>query len=372
MKKTFLVLISALILAPNFILAAVPAKPAFIYSGWVPYWKKTTGAADISANLARLSELSPFAYEVQADGTLRDSLKTGEAPWPELFAAMRQRGQKIIPSVLWLKGDEMYKTLSVTSTRSAHLANVLMVAKDYDGIDIDYENKTVATKAYFSAFIQELSTALHAEKKILACTVEPRTPDTSRFKVVPKDVAFANDYKVLAKYCDEFRIMAYDQRNIDLKLNAAKGKNLLYAPVADTDWVKKVVAETTKYVSPKKIMLGIPTYGHEYVANDSGPYRTYDRVRALTYKDAMELAARVGQKPARNLAGEMSFSYYVAPTSTLANAGSVAKGATHVVWWSDAKAVEAKIALAKKLGLKGVVLFRFDGESDPAIWSKLK
>ena len=34
--------------------------------------------------------------------------------------------------------------------------------------------------------------------------------------------------------------------------------------VADTAWVEKVVAQAVKTVSPKKIMLGVPTYGYEW------------------------------------------------------------------------------------------------------------
>ena len=46
-------------------------------------------------------------------------------------------------------------------------------------------------------------------------------------------------------------------------------------------------------------------------------------------------------------------------------------GPLHIAWWSDAGAVSDKIALAKKLGVRGVALFKLDGGEDPNIWNVL-
>src|SRR5205823_3151517 len=120
---------------------------------------------------------------------------------------------------------------------------------------------------------------------------------------------YANDYVAINKYCDEVRIMAYDQTSIDLKLNAAKGSGAFYMPVADPDWVSKVLALTVKTISPKKIMLGVPTYGYQYEVGWSDGVATYKRLRAMDFDEAMDLADAVSATPVRNNAGELSFAF---------------------------------------------------------------
>ena len=44
----------------------------------------------------------------------------------------------------------------------------------------------------------------------------------------------------------------------------------------------------------------------------------------------------------------------------------------YMLVWSDSKAIADKVALARKLGVRGVSVFKFDGGSDPLMWSVLK
>jgi spore germination protein YaaH len=43
----------------------------------------------------------------------------------------------------------------------------------------------------------------------------------------------------------------------------------------------------------------------------------------------------------------------------------------NVVWWSDGQAIKDKIALAKKLGVRGIAVFKIDGGEDQALWDFL-
>ena len=341
-------------------ISAFAATP-FVVAGWIPFWKKASGTPEAMAHFPQLSEVSPFSYEMEDDGTLGDTMKLATSPWTEMMASATAKKAKVIPTVAWFHGSAILAVLSATSSRRAHVSDLvgMTVRNNFDGVDIDYEGKLIGTKYYFSRFIKELSTALHEKKKMLVCTIEARTPPSSLFKVPPAHIEHVNDFVVLNKYCDEVRVMTYDQTDIDLHLNKAKGDFQLYAPVADTEWVKKVMQLTTQTIAPKKLMLGIPSYGYEYIVNPDNVDNPYDKIRAISHADALALAASYDIVPARNNAGERSFNYKK-------------NGVLHYVSWSDAGAIGAKVKLAKQLGLRGVAVFKIDGGADPLMWSVLK
>jgi spore germination protein YaaH len=390
MTKRALAIIILITLSFSF--SVVTKGASLRYAGWLPYWKKQSGAQDTAIHLDALREISPFSYEVNKNGTLKDALKIHKGFWPVWISAVQDLGIKIIPTIAWFDGNAIHDLLSKTKSRIAHEDAItkLVLDENFDGIDIDYESKLAKTNPYFSLFIKGLAIRLHPKNKILSCTVEARTPLASleNSDKPEKKPSYANDYAVLNKYCDEIRIMAYDQGLIDLKLNAQKGNGDFYAPVADPDWVEKVIKEATKTISKKKIMLGIPTYGYEYEVSWKDGITTYRRIRSVNFFTAMNLADSLNATPERNSAGELSFVYPTSTSlkvssslisdvsSTLPKAFSLSanllSGVTRFVSFSDAESVDDKIQLAKKYGLRGVVFFKLDGEADPLFWEKMK
>jgi len=366
-------------------------------SGWIPYWRAATGTQEVLLHLDSFKEINPFGYTMKGDGTLFDAMKIDEEPWPSLISAAKSKKVRVIPTVMGSNGAAIHKILSNTKTRIAledEITN-LVKEKGFDGIDLDFEGKLAETKNYFSTFLKGLYQRMG--KKWVMCTIEARTPLDSRYDTIPKDIQYANDYAAINKYCDRVRIMAYDQGSIDLRLNeAAEGP---YVPVADPKWVEKVIKLAEKTIAKKKIVIGVPTYGYEYEVTplSEDGYR-YDLLWAFNPKYALDLAQQLNIAPQRNSAGEQSFvftdamaasssnilasvttdtalsnndllattTFYQTATSTSANAPF------HILWWSDAKAIQDKIALAKKLGVAGIAIFKIDGGADSAIWEALK
>lgn len=361
MKKLFLsLLVGFVVVAPNYGFAKTVSKP-FLYEAWVPYWRQSGGVQEATDKLAQFQELSPFAYEVDATGFVADKIKMTADPWVSLSSASQSKKVKIIPTVFWGYGTQIYNVLSNKTKRAAHVSFIsdMVNMNGFDGIDIDYEDRTSATKPYFSAFIKELGAKLHASGKELVCTVGPRVPLASRsasYQESAKDGGeqFATDFKVINKYCDEVRVMAYDQGAIDAKLDNEKASSTSpYLPIADVDWVRKAIAQTLNYVSKSKFVLGIPTYGYSYKMNSAG---NYVRVGSLGYSDLVKLEAQYGNAT-RNSAGELQLAY------------TDSSGAKRLVVVSDSYAVDQKILLAQAYGLRGVALFKLDGTNDPNLWA---
>jgi spore germination protein len=372
------VLFACFSLTPSLLFAATFEKAV-----WIPYWRKTEGSSTTIANIRTLTQVSPFAFELQADGTIKDALKINEEPWTTLIKEARKNKVKIYPSILSIaknnkEKDLLYSLLSQKTKRTKHINDIVALVKknNFDGIDIDYENKKAEIKPHFSAFLSELAVALHKNKKLLICTIEPRTPPESKYATTSKAILskaeYANDYKAIGKACDQVRIMAYDQGTDDaILVNQSKNTGYAYMPVADIDWVKKVVTIAMWDIPASKIILGVPTYGYKYevISKPNSKDDTYSRIGSMNFNYADALAKDLKLKPARDKTGELSFAY---STTTDINGKHLGGLKQFLVWYSDAEAIQSKIKLAKLYKLGGVVVFKADGGNDPKLWDVLK
>lgn len=361
MNSRFLAFVLASAIAlPSVSYAA--SKPALEVTGWIPYWRVASGTADAAAHLDQLTSVMPFGYIVQNDGSIHDAFDVTGTTSAAFLAAARSERVRIVPTFMWSNGEAIHAVLSKKASRKALVERIVDIVEEheFDGADIDFEGKYARTKNHFSSFLKELSARL--AQKTLSCTIEARTPPEAAFDVIPKNIQRANDFKAIDKYCDRVNLMTYDQGTIDLRLNSlAAGQP--YIPVSDPRWVEKVVRLAAKEISKKKILIGVPTYGYEYdlIPLSISGYR-YELQWAFNPRYATEeLVPQFGVTPVRNAAGELSFTY--TPTTTPAS--------TRIVWWSDAEAIRQKVELAKKLGVRGVAIFKLDGGQDAAMWSVL-
>lgn len=367
-------------------------------SGWMPYWRGATSTNDVLPHLDSLTEVNPFGYIVKKDGTLHDALTIEEEPWKSFLKAAKAKKVRVIPTVMWSDTNAIHAILSNTSSRIAleDRITALVKEKGFDGIDINFENKAYEDRVYFSTFLKGLYQRMG--NKWVMCSIEARTPVSSRYDSTPPPDAtqYVNDFVAIGKYCDRVRFMTYDQGTIDVKLNATQN-SAPYVPVSDPQWVEKAIKLAAQTIPKKKIVIGIPTYGYEYQIkplSEQG-YR-YDLLWALNPRYGLELAASLGLTPTRNSAGELSFMYLPTtppvsdegktlppsqmPATSSPLAAVMLAGPSrldppppqmNIVWWSDAKAVADKIALAKKLGVRGVAIFKLDGGEDQGIWNLL-
>lgn len=367
----------------------------FEVTGWIPYWRAATGTSDTLPHLDLLTEVNPFVYTLKSDGALLDNGALDEEPWLSFIAQAKAKKVRVIPTIMTSNSELLHTILSNQKSRIAleDRITALVKEKGFDGIDIDFEGKRAADKHYFSTFLRGLYQRMG--KKWVMCSIEARTPTDARYygTTPPPDAEiYANDFVAINKYCDRVRIMTYDQQDIDLQLAAkAASSSEIYAPVADPAWVEKVIRLVAKSIKKSKILIGVPTYGYEY---DVTAYANHEYVYNILWTFnpgyAIPLAASYGITPARNQAGEMYFTYVPAatssapvslgPNSALLAAVAADMYATQnnshlsfrLVEWPDAQSVQMKIDLAKKLGVRGISIFKLDGGQDPSIWNVLQ
>lgn len=378
------------------VFTAMPAHAAddLEVAGWIPYWRDSQGIKDAKKHLDEIDTLYPFSFSVKSDGTLADLAGMDSKEWKAFIKTARKEDKEVIPTIMWSSGEQMQAILSDTEKRRDHVREIVEMVEDgdFDGVDIDYEGKKSETKIWFSLFLAELKSKL--KDKTLSCTIEARTPPDSLYREVPATINYANDYASLNVICDRVVLMAYDQQRADIKANDLR-KGSPYIPVADPVWVEKVIELALESFPEEKLVLGIPTYGHHWAVTVAPEwYRDYRKIGALNVPDMKDVAKENKVTPTRNAAGEMSFTYLPKnstvsfpknlkiPKDTpkgnrvaaqaLAYANKTGKEVTfNIGWYSDAAAIIDKIKLAEKYDLRGISLFKIDGEEDQKLWKYL-
>ena len=344
---------------------------------WVPYWREASGSAEVLNNLNKIDIISPFSFEMRGDGTFTDPMKLDTGAYADMIKIAKENKKIIVPSILWWATgtgrDELHSVLSEKESRLSLINDIKISVKKYnlDGIDIDFENKLAESRVPFNTFLTELSKEMHDMNKVLICTIEARTPLDSKYanlsseeyKAKLKEVDYSNDFKTIGKVCDQVRIMAYDQQDDDKQLNSIRqADNTAYKPVADIDWVEKVLTLAMRDIEWKKIIVGVPTYGNKYeITRDvSGKINNYKKIGSMNYFYADAEAKEKNLKQIRDSSGELSYTYV-----------DIDKLKEYYVVYSDAEAIAQKINIARLYKIGGIAIFKVDGNNDKNIWNKI-
>ena len=170
----------------NPIAQAADNPPRKILTGWIPYYSMKTALPDALNNSDLIKEVMPFWYTLKFDAKAKAAAVSDlyapanpSVPITEPLTALHNAGYSIIPTITDGTDKLVLAGLLKSPTSRAQIITsilALVTTNNYDGIDLDFEgfafvdgNTTWASTApSWIAFVKELSTALHAQNKLLS------------------------------------------------------------------------------------------------------------------------------------------------------------------------------------------------------------
>lgn len=273
-----------------------------------------------------LTYLSPFSYQVRADGSLK--------PINDAAMLAAAREHRVAPLLVITNfGTGTFDTelvdaiLNNTAVQDTLINNMIqtMRAKGYYGVNIDFERISPENRERYNDFLRRVVAALHPLGFVVSTALAPKN---SAYQTGTWHGA--HDYKAHGEIVDFVIIMTYEW-------GWSGGPPYAVAPV---DLVEEVLRYAVSVIPSRKILMGMPLYGYDWML----PFMPGGKwAKRLSPQDAVKLAAQVGATISYNEQTQ-------APTFKYYDSNSV----QHEVWFEDARSIRAKLLLVNKYDLRGV------------------
>lgn len=124
------------------------------------------------------------------------------------------------------------------------IQSIKRAAKDFDGVQIDFETIPGRDLNNFRKFLTKLKKDIGPKKIFSVCV-------PARNKTINDDIF---DYTEISKIADKVFIMAYDQHWSTSKAG----------PVADLEWCSRIADYAKTIIPNEKLILGLPFYGRTW------------------------------------------------------------------------------------------------------------
>lgn len=295
--------------------------------------------ANCLKNYQHLSTVSPssitvnraFTATIQNQPTLVQQLhQMDKSIWPRLI--MESDTKTAVHSFL---NDQRKRQIVIQQITAAAIAN------KWDGVNIDIENVNKRDRTIFSAFVEQISNALHAHKITISIDLPYESMNTHN-----QQTPF--DHTALAKYCDYLILMGYDQH---WSTDPNPG------PTTSLPWLKNALTEMTATGIPaKKIILGLPTYTRIWKQNKKGNIVVNPAI-------SNEFAEQLLQQEKRPLKWDNHLGVYY--TEYLKG------GLTQRIWFTKATSYASYLQLLSQYHLAGSAWWDLDLVS-ATYWNKIQ
>jgi len=272
-----------------------------------------------------LTYLAVFTYAVNRDGSL-----TAVDDQAVINAALKDRVVPVMVLANFEAGtfstDLATTILSNDTLQDRVITEALRVmdTKGYRVLDCDFEYLGKENRERYNNFLRKAAQRVRAKGYMISAALAP--------KLSGEQVGLlyeGHDYPAVGQIVDMIFFMTYEW-------GWSGGASMAVSPI---NQVRKVMEYAVSVVPKNKVMMGIPHYGYDWTL----PYvRGGTFARSITPQQAVDLAVRYGVSIQYDLISQAPFFNYADE-----------QGRSHVVWFEDARSIQAKFDLVKELGIRG-------------------
>lgn len=276
--------------------------------------------------LPYLTYLAIFSHEVRPDGSLST---INDTPLIQAARAARVAPLMVITNIEQggSFSSQLARTILTNQQVQDNLINNVVEtlrSKNYYGLDIDFEYIFPEDREEYNNFLRKVVARLRPLGYSVTSALAPKTSADQ-----PGLLYEAHDYPVHGALLNHVILMTYEW-------------GYTYGPpkaVAPINEVIKVLNYAVTAIPRDKILMGIPNYGYDWTL----PYVKGSAARTLSNTAAVDLAARYGAVIRYDEKSQAPFFNYFD-----------ASRRQHVVWFEDARSMDAKLRLANRYNLGGV------------------
>lgn len=286
-----------------------------------------------------LTYLAMFSYQVQRDGSL-------QAPPLGNLPSIAQGNNAALMMAITNLEEGQFSTelgriiLTDENVQNRLLDNIIAIAKqnNFGDIHFDFEFLPPELKDNYSNFLRKAKARLAPEGLLLSVALAPKTSSDQ-----PGILYEAHDYAAIGAIADFVVIMTYEW-------GWSGGPPMAVSPIGP---VRQVLQYALTQMPASKIMMGQNLYGYDWTL-PFVPGGSFARV--VSPQRAIQIAAENNVAISYDNTAQAPFFFYTDN-----------QGRQHVVWFEDARSIQAKFDLVKELGIRGISYWKL-GISFPQNW----
>ncbi|WP_404406577.1 glycosyl hydrolase family 18 protein [Jeotgalibacillus malaysiensis] len=284
-----------------------------------------------------LTYLAPFSFQAKRDGSL-STLPV--EPFVQIAEENRNTLMMVITNLE--EGgfnDELGRILLNDMTVQNNLLDhIETTAKQFGFRDIhfDFEYLRPEDEEAYTAFLAKAKERYSQEGWLVSAALAPKTRADQ-----PGRWYEAHNYKAIGEIVDFVVIMTYEW-------GYSGGPAQAVSPIGP---VRDVLEYALTEMPASKIMIGQNLYGYDWTL----PFVQGTQARAISPQQAIEIAATQGVPIQYDTTSQAPFIEYTAD------------GKDHIIWFEDARSIQAKFDLLKELNLRGMSYWKL-GLSFPQNW----